>query len=140
LSVALVRKPRGRPVFVPAEEERVVVERMIGLGVPETEIARTLIRPAISVPTLRKHFHDEIERGRQNLKFRARALLLRAAEAGNVSAIMHLIARVDPEFYHMGAGGKVGVGADTGGEGPREAIRFYIRKNGREAEDDDDRP
>jgi hypothetical protein len=50
---------RGRPAFQPSEEQRRIVEAMVGFGIPEAEI-RGLIRNANGKPidekTLRKHF------------------------------------------------------------------------------------
>jgi hypothetical protein len=53
---------RGRPAYQPSEEQRRIVEAMVGFGIPEAEICG-LIRNANGRPidekTLRKHFRDE---------------------------------------------------------------------------------
>ena len=44
----------GRPAYEPQPEQRVLVERLIGMTVPEKTIASTFINPPISHKTLRK--------------------------------------------------------------------------------------
>ena len=50
----------GRPSFEPTAEQRRMVESMTGLGVPDYEVAKVM---AISLPTLRKYFHEQLEVG-----------------------------------------------------------------------------
>jgi hypothetical protein len=63
---------RGRPAFQPSEEQRRIVEAMVGFGIPEAEICG-LIRNANGKPidekTLRKHFREEITTGASKVKF-----------------------------------------------------------------------
>ena len=63
---------RGRPAFQPSEEQRRVVEAMVGFGIPEAEICG-LIRNTNGKPidekTLRKHFQEEIATGASKVKF-----------------------------------------------------------------------
>ncbi len=63
---------RGRPAFQPSEEQRCIVEAMVGFGIPEAEICG-LIRNANGKPidekTLRKHFREEITTGASKVKF-----------------------------------------------------------------------
>jgi hypothetical protein len=63
---------RGRPAYQPSEEQRRIVEAMVGFGIPEAEICG-LIRNANGRPidekTLRKHFRDEIATGASKVKF-----------------------------------------------------------------------
>ena len=79
---------RRRVEFVPSDEER-----LTGLLVSQPEIARDWIRPPIDAKTLLKHFRAEINRGRARTYVRLKALLLRAAEAGNVRAQIYLLER-----------------------------------------------
>jgi hypothetical protein len=55
-----VKEGKGRPSFEPTSEQRKMVESMTGLGVPDYEVAKVL---SISLPTLRKYFHEELEVG-----------------------------------------------------------------------------
>ncbi len=61
---AAVAKPGkrggGRPAFVPNATDRGAVKALVGFGIQQPEIARHL---GVSVPTLRKHFKDEIATG-----------------------------------------------------------------------------
>lgn len=85
---------RGNGIrFEPTSEERVMVERLSGLMVSEEEIARDWIKPPISRPTLRKHFADELARGRNRTVVRLKSAAFRAAEAGSVRAQIWLLER-----------------------------------------------
>jgi len=59
--------------------------------------------------------------------------MLRAAEAGNVTAIAYLIARIDPEFHKLGQDG-TSMGVDGSGFDSSGGVLFYIPENGREWE------
>jgi hypothetical protein len=88
---------RGNGIaFVPTADERTMVERLAGLLVTEEEIARDRIKPPISRPTLRKHFSEELKRGRQRTLVRLKATALRSAGAGSVRARIYLLER----FFH----------------------------------------
>jgi hypothetical protein len=85
---------RGNGIeFEPTDEERTLVERVTGLMVAQDEIARDWIKPPISVRTLRKHFREEITRGRMRTYARLKAQLMRSAENGSVRAIIYLLER-----------------------------------------------
>jgi hypothetical protein len=85
---------RGNGIeFEPTDEERTLVERLTGLVVSQADIARDWIKPPISVRTLRKHFRDEITRGRLRTYARLKAQLMRSAENGNVRAQIYLMER-----------------------------------------------
>jgi hypothetical protein len=137
MSDALTKRGRGGPPFMPSDEQRVLVERLIGMMMPERVIATSILDPPMSLPTFRKHFKMEIKLGRDRAKGRLRALLLRAAESGNVAAIIYLIARIDPEFHRQGI--------DSAPRAPMDpanpnggGIHFYIPENGRDWDRDDD--
>jgi hypothetical protein len=61
---------RGRPAFQPTDEQRVNVEIMVGLGIPEEEI-RLVVRDRRDKPicrnTLRRHFEKELQTGATKL-------------------------------------------------------------------------
>jgi DNA invertase Pin-like site-specific DNA recombinase len=63
------KRPRGRPPFVPTEQQRHTVEVLVAHGVAERVIAKVL---GIDRNTLRKHFRDEL-----------RVCIVRAALAGD---------------------------------------------------------
>src|SRR5215469_16380543 len=62
---------RGRPAFRPTDEQRVNVEIMVGLGMPEEQI-RLVVRDRLDKPicrnTLRRHFEKELQTGATKLK------------------------------------------------------------------------
>lgn len=64
------KRGRGRPVgtgFHPTQEQRDLVKKLAGYGIPEADIARLVTNPTskepISPVTLRKHFRDELDTG-----------------------------------------------------------------------------
>jgi hypothetical protein len=127
---------RGRPSYVPAPEDRVLVERLIGLLVPEETIAKLFLNPPINFKTLRRHFRAEINAGRERTRARNRALLLRAAENGHVGAMIYLSARIDPEFHRLGDD-KVSQPM-AGADGSDETVHIYMPPNYRDQPDTDD--
>ena len=66
----------GRPSKEPTDEQRRMVESMSGLGVPDYNIAKVM---GMSEPTLRKHFHDELEVGHIKSNFQVAQTLYKAA-------------------------------------------------------------
>ena len=83
---------RGRPAFVPTDEQRRNVEAMVGFGIPEAEICNLIRNPAngksIDEKTLRKHFTDEIAQGAVKVKsmvgqFMVASILGRELPAGS---------------------------------------------------------
>ena len=61
---------RGRPGFQPTNEQRVNVEIMVGLGIPEADIC-LIVRDRRDKPicrtTLRRHFEKELQTGATKL-------------------------------------------------------------------------
>ena len=61
---------RGRPAFQPTDEQRVNVEIMVGLGIPEEKIC-LVVRDRRDKPicrnTLRRHFEKELQTGAPKL-------------------------------------------------------------------------
>jgi hypothetical protein len=86
-----VARGRGRPAFVPTDEQRRNVEAMVGFGIPEAEICNLIRNPENGKPidekTLRKHFKDEIAQGAVKVKlivgqFMVASILGREVPAG----------------------------------------------------------
>lgn len=83
---------RGRPPFVPTNEQRKLVRLLAGFGIPQADIARQ-IRPSqdsedsISVDTMAKYFRAELNGGvtEANAKV-AGALFKNATDNNNVAA------------------------------------------------------
>src|SRR5215470_13813226 len=65
---------RGRPGFQPTNEQRVNVEIMVGLGIPEADIC-LIVRDRRDKPicrtTLRRHFEKELQTGATKLNARS---------------------------------------------------------------------
>ena len=86
---------RGRPAFVPTEDQRRQVKAMAAYGVPQDDIATVL---AIDAKTLRKHFWSDLQTGvlEANAKV-AQSLFQRATtekgSAGVTAAIFWLKVR-----------------------------------------------
>jgi len=53
-------KRRGNQPFVPTDKERQQVERMVGLGLTQEQIAKIL---NIAESTLKKYFREELDNG-----------------------------------------------------------------------------
>lgn len=73
---------RGRPKFVPTQEQRDLVLSLAGYRIPEDEMCLLIRHPDGShiVPhTLRKHFRDELDSGFTNGKMRIMAATFRNA-------------------------------------------------------------
>ena len=85
--------------FQPTDEERILVERLTGLMVPQAEIARDWIKLPIDGKTLRKHFRTELTRGRLRTYARLKAQLMRSAEGGNVRAQVYLMERFFADLH-----------------------------------------
>lgn len=58
------KRPVGRPSFVPTDEERASVYDMAKYGVPHEHIASTIGDKGINSDTLKKHFSEELMRGK----------------------------------------------------------------------------
>ena len=81
---------RGRPAFLPTDEQRRQVEAMVGFGIPEAQIARLIDNPqtkrSIDEKTLRHHFRNEIDTGQVKANTAVAQSLFRMATSGNVVA------------------------------------------------------
>jgi hypothetical protein len=73
----------GRPAYAPSPQDRETVEQMRFCGESESVIATVL---TITIPTLRKHFREELDKGAANRRREVIGLLFETARKGNVSA------------------------------------------------------
>jgi hypothetical protein len=76
----------GRPAFEPTDSQRQLVQVLVSNGIAQRVIAHHL---SIHEDTLRKHFRDELESGREHVEAALGAALVRAGLAGNVNAIRY---------------------------------------------------
>ena len=77
----------GRPPFVATAEDRARVAEMASCAMPQADIARVI---GCTMPTLRKHFREELSTGAAVKRAEVVSLLYANARAGNVSAQKHL--------------------------------------------------
>lgn len=80
-------RDRGRPAFQPTDKQRMAVEQMVFAGEQQQVIARAL---GITLPTLRKHFAEELETGHAQRRLEVIGLLFDAGRGGNVAALKAL--------------------------------------------------
>ena len=86
-NLPVVKRGRGRPMFVPTDLERQRVEELAGCGVPEHMIA-SLIRDGISVDALRARMGHELIRGRAKAAEGVGKTLYSRAMAGDAAAMI----------------------------------------------------
>src|SRR5437899_1689091 len=79
-------KPK-RTRFSPTDSERQACAQMSGYGLPQASIAR-LIRNGISLETLQRHFHDELQTGKAKAHARATQTLYSQAIGGNIACLL----------------------------------------------------
>jgi hypothetical protein len=77
----------ARPKFSPTEAQRRQVKSLSAYGIKHDEIALVI---GIAPKTLRKHFHQELERGRIEANAQISRSLYQKAVAGNVTALIFL--------------------------------------------------
>lgn len=94
--------PRGNPIgnqtFVPTPAQRSLVIVLAGMKVRQAIIASMIGDEGISEPTLIKHFGRELALAKQKLIANVKALLVQAAQNGNVRAQIWLLEHLDPDF------------------------------------------
>jgi hypothetical protein len=81
------KRKHGRPAYVPNAKQRTEVYDLASWGFSLHDIARCLY---ISVPTLRRHFDEEICTARARKKLEVLDMLWASARAGKVSAMWTL--------------------------------------------------
>ena len=92
------REGSGRPEFVPTPEQRKYVQILAGLQVPHAQISR-MIGDGIHEQTMRKHFAEELQNGRDTLVASLKTMVVKAAQNGSVRAQTWLLERLaGPEF------------------------------------------
>jgi hypothetical protein len=124
-SLDAVRKKTGRPAYVPTDEGREIVEMLRANGVDIGVIAKVL---RISPSTLHRYYGAELRDGHEMVKAKIGAALVKAALAGNVSAIRTwLIMKGGPEWRMPKWSDDLGAPDDPG-----EAVHFYLPPNGRD--------
>lgn len=80
----------GRPPFVPTDEQRKIAMLMTASGHLQRTIAE---RFGIDVGTLRKHFRDELDEGRESINAAVGDVLLQKAMKGDLRAIENWLDR-----------------------------------------------
>ena len=93
----------------PTKQERILVEKLAGIGLPQTDIA-LLIRDGINFKTLTKHFEFELKRGKAKANEKIATKLFEMAMEGNTAAAIfwtksQMKWSERHEVAHMGADG-----------------------------------
>lgn len=85
------KRGRGRPAFVPTDDERWIAQVLHAHGIPHAIIARSIRRNegGIGIVTLRKYFKAELRDAQMQVKATMVASLIRAGINGNVGAIRY---------------------------------------------------
>lgn len=83
----MIQKKHGRPAYVPNAKQRWEVYDLASWGFSLRDIARCLY---ISVPTLKRHFDDELIAGSAHRKAEVINMLWASAHAGKVPAMWEL--------------------------------------------------
>ncbi|KZS55267.1 hypothetical protein HFO93_09730 [Rhizobium leguminosarum] len=89
------KRLRGRPAHLPDAVKRRFVETLAGAAVPQAEIAVVL---AVTVPTLRKYYRDELGRGSAVIQAKLVANLLRIASGSDGTALKAIIFSLQCRF------------------------------------------
>jgi hypothetical protein len=121
----------GAPEFEPSQEQRKMVTVLVGMSVPIKTIAKNVGPVGISETTLRKHFAEELEHGKDQFVASLKANIVKAAQGGSVRAMTYLLDRIGgPEFSpRMRIGGMedaapIQVNSDT-------KVTIFLPDNGR---------
>lgn len=88
-------RSRGRPAHEPDVVKRRFVEVMAGAGVPQAEIAAVI---AVTVPTLRRHYRRELDRGAARVQAKLVGNLLRIANGKDGTALKAIIFSLQARF------------------------------------------
>ena len=81
------REGAGRPAFDPTDAERKQVEALSGYGLPIEQIA-VLVRDGIDADTLRKHFREELIKGKAKANGQIGKTLFQKAMGGDTTAMI----------------------------------------------------
>ena len=82
------KRPVGRPAFVPTDEQRASVYDMAKYGVPHEHIASTIGDNGIDSDTLKKHFKEELLRGKAEASAAIGQTLFEKARNGCTSSLI----------------------------------------------------
>lgn len=93
VEVVPIKRGRGAPQFAPNDDQRSMVQVMVGTLCPQAVIARN-IGGGISVNTLKKHFADDLANGREQVVATLKMRMFRASENGSVRATAWLLERL----------------------------------------------
>src|SRR5215831_2555082 len=83
--------PGGMPKFEPTDEQRTIVERAAGFGLPQAKICQLVVSDRTGRPiddTLRKAFRAVLDRGMALIHYKVGSSLVDNALNGNVNAQM----------------------------------------------------
>ena len=82
---------RGRPAFVPTDDDRNLVRKLAGYGLTHDEISAVIINPqtdrGLDDDTLRKHFPDELREGKAETKTKVARIAYQMAVSGETPAM-----------------------------------------------------
>ena len=81
------KRKGGMPMFVPTAEQRNVVRKLSGYGLPHEQIA-ALVGKGIDRDTLAKHFRRELDEGKAAASERIGATLFEKAMAGDTASLI----------------------------------------------------
>ena len=81
------KRKGGMPMFVPTDEQRNVVRKLSGYGLPHEQIA-ALVGKGIDRDTLAKHFRRELDEGKAAASERIGATLFEKAMAGDTASLI----------------------------------------------------
>jgi hypothetical protein len=90
-----MKKPAGRPEHKPDRQSRDVVEALSGFGIPQDKISAVL---GISLPTLHKHYANEISRGAAVVEANLVGNLLRLAKGSDGTALKAIMFSLQSRF------------------------------------------
>jgi hypothetical protein len=86
------RQPSLELRFVPSSDQREIVKLLAGFAVPKDRIVRCIRNPdtrrPIGIPTLEKHFADELDTGFADLNALVVGKLAKKIQEGNIVAII----------------------------------------------------
>lgn len=79
------KRPRGRPAFVPTDEQRKQVEQYVAVGTTQAVIAEVM---GFSIDTLQRHFRKEIDTAGEKASARVAGRLYAKAMEGDVTSMI----------------------------------------------------
>ena len=83
----VMTKKVTKPTFKPTDDERLLVEQMTAVGIPQESVSR-VIRGGIDAKTLRKHFREELDTALIKANAKVSGSLFNKAIGGDTSSII----------------------------------------------------